>query len=164
MAVGTTAAFAGLGFTAVYREGFEMVLFYQALSIYAEGLELWVVLGALAGAAALAAVAYAILRLGKRLPVKPMLLAGAGVLLLLSVTFVGNAVRSLQSADVVGITPIQSDWARLPVYVAELTGIHPTREGLLAQGVLLGLFALGGIYTWAVASSRARREPAIAHD
>jgi high-affinity iron transporter len=29
MAAGTTAAFVGLGFTAVFREGFETVLFYQ---------------------------------------------------------------------------------------------------------------------------------------
>ena len=36
-------AFAGLGFTAVYREGFETVLFYQALALFAQGLELWVV-------------------------------------------------------------------------------------------------------------------------
>ncbi len=43
MAAGTTRAFVGLGFTAVYREGFETVLFYQALALFAEGLGLWVV-------------------------------------------------------------------------------------------------------------------------
>ncbi len=46
IAAGSSLAFAGLGFTAVYREGFETVLFYQALAIFAEGLGLWVVLGA----------------------------------------------------------------------------------------------------------------------
>ncbi|CAN5540143.1 hypothetical protein BH20ACT15_BH20ACT15_01600 [soil metagenome] len=164
MSLGTAAAFMGLGFTAVYREGFETVLFYQALSIYAQGLELWVALGAAAGAIALAGVAYAILKLGKKLPVKPMLIAGASVLLLLSVTFAGNAVRSLQSADVVSITPVQADWARLPVFVAELTGIHPTREGLIVQGALLAVFALGAAYTFGVAPARARRDPVPAHD
>lgn len=164
MAVGTTAAFAGLGFTAVYREGFETVLFYQALSIYAEGLELWLILGAAAGAIALAGVAYAILKLGKKLPVKPMLLTGAGVLLLLSVAFVGNAVRSLQSADLVAITPVDAEWARLPVFVAELTGIHPSMQGLIAQGVLLGIFVLGGIYTFVLSPRRAVAQPAAAHD
>ena len=54
IAAGTTIAFVGLGFTAVFREGFETVLFFQALATYAEGLGLWVALGALAGAAALA--------------------------------------------------------------------------------------------------------------
>ena len=38
IAAGTGLAFAGLGFTAVYREGFETVLFYQALALFAEGL------------------------------------------------------------------------------------------------------------------------------
>ena len=57
IAAGSSAAFAGLGFTAVYREGFETVLFYQALSLFAEGLGLWVWLGAATAAAALAAVA-----------------------------------------------------------------------------------------------------------
>lgn len=164
MAVGTSAAFVGLGFTAVYREGFETVLFYQALAIYAEGLGLWVLLGAATAAVALAGVAYAILRLGKKLPVKPMLLTGASVLLLLSVAFVGNAVRSLQSADIVGIAPVDAEWARLPVFAAELTGIHPTTQGLIAQGALLALFILGGIYTFAIAPRRSSSQPVLAHD
>src|SRR5207253_5298313 len=73
IAAGSSLAFAGLGFTAVYREGFETVLFYQALSLFAEGLGLWVVLGAVTAAVALAAVGFAILKTGRKLPVKPML-------------------------------------------------------------------------------------------
>ena len=57
IAAGARRAFAALGFTAVYREGFETVLFYQALALFAEGLELWVVLGAVAAAVALGGVA-----------------------------------------------------------------------------------------------------------
>jgi high-affinity iron transporter len=155
MAAGTTLAFAGLGFTAVYREGFETVLFYQALALFAQGLMLWVVLGAVAAAIALAAVGYAILGLGKRLPLKPMLITGAGILLLLSVAFVGNAVRSLQSADVIAATPV--DWPRFPVFIAELTGIHPTTEGLAVQAALLGVYALGALYVFAWQPARRRR-------
>ena len=106
-----------------------------------------------------------ILKLGKKLPVKPMLLTGASVLLLLSVTFVGNAVRSLQSADMVAITPVHADWARLPVFVAELTGIHPTTQGLIAQGALLGIFLLGALYTFAIRPTLTRsNRPVPAHD
>src|SRR5919202_3287200 len=108
IASGTTAAFVGLGFTAVYREGFETVLFYQALALFAEGLGLWVWLGVAAAAGALAGVGYAILGLGKKLPLKPMLITGASVLLLLSVAFTGNAVRSLQDADVLTATPVHA--------------------------------------------------------
>jgi high-affinity iron transporter len=155
MAAGSAIAFAGLGFTAVFREGFETVLFYQALVLFADGLELWVVLGAVAGAIALGAAGYAILGLGKRLPLKPMLITGASILLLLSVAFTGNAVRSLQSADLLGATPVGSP--RLPVFLAELTGIHPTREGLIVQAALFAVFALGALYVFAWQPARRRR-------
>jgi high-affinity iron transporter len=156
MAAGTTAAFVGLGFTAVFREGFETVLFYQALALFAQGLILWVVLGAVAAAIALSGVGYAILRLGKQLPLKPMLVTGAGILLLLSVAFVGNAVRSLQSADLVAATPVS--WPRLPVFLAELTGIHPTSQGLVVQAALLGIYVLGAVYVFAWQPTRRRRQ------
>src|SRR3954470_3487425 len=155
MAAGTTAAFVGLGFTAVFREGFETVLFYQALALFAQGLTLWVVLGAVVAAIALGGVGYAILKLGKQLPLKPMLIGGAGVLLLLSIAFVGNAVRSLQSADLVAATPVS--WPRLPVFLAELTGIHPTSQGLVVQAVLLGVYVVGAVYVFAWQPSRRRR-------
>jgi len=149
IAAGSAAAFAGLGFTAVYREGFETVLFYQALALFAQGLIAWVVLGVAAAAVALAAVGYAILRLGRRLPIKPLLMTGASILLLLSVTFAGNAVRSLQEGDVIGVTPIDSSWARPPVFVAELTGIHPTRQGVGVQLAMLALYVAGALYMFA---------------
>jgi high-affinity iron transporter len=155
MAAGTTAAFVGLGFTAVYREGFETVLFYQALALFAQGLGLWVALGAATAAVALGGVGWAILKAGKKLPLKPMLITGASVLLLLSVAFVGNAVRSLQSADLLTATPVS--WPRLPVFVAELTGIHPTVQGLVIQGALLAVFALGALYVFAWQPARRRR-------
>ncbi len=158
MAAGTTAAFVGLGFTAVFREGFETVLFYQALALFAEGLILWVVLGAVAAAIALGGVAYAILRLGKQLPLRPMLVTGAAILLLMSVAFIGNAVFSLQEADLLAATPV--DHPRLPVFLAELTGIHPTSQGLLIQGVVLGVYVLGALYVFAIQPARRRRRVA----
>jgi high-affinity iron transporter len=157
IASGTTAAFIGLGFTAVYREGFETVLFYQALALFAKGLGLYVWLGVAAAIAALAAVGYAIIGLGKKLPLKPMLITGASILLLLSIAFAGNAIRSLQSADVIAATPVHAGWARLPVFAAELTGIHPTTQGLIAQAVLLAIFALGAAWVFWLAPLRAKR-------
>jgi high-affinity iron transporter len=158
IAAGSATAFAALGFTAVYREGFETVLFYQALLLYADGLGLWIALGAGTAVVALGAIAYAILRLGRTLPLKPMLVAGASVLLLLSVAFAGNAVRSLQGADVVSATPVSMSWARPPVFVSELTGIHPTRESLLVQGALLAIFVAGALWAFAWVPARRRRQ------
>jgi high-affinity iron transporter len=148
VATGGALAFAGLGFTAIYREGFETVLFYQALILFAEGLMLWVALGAAVAAGALVGVGYAILKLGKRLPIKPLLIGGAAMLLLLSVAFAGNAVRSLQGADVIGVTPIDGGWARLPIFVAEMTGIHPTVQGIAVQAALLATFAAGALWVF----------------
>jgi high-affinity iron transporter len=162
MAAGSTGAFAALGFTAVYREGFETVLFYQALALFAEGLGLWVLLGAITAAIALAGVGYAILGLGRKLPLKPMLITGASLLLLLSVAFVGNAVRSLQEADLLAVNPIQAGWARLPVFVAELTGIHPTTQGVVAQAALLIVYVAGAAWVFAFAPARRRRAVARA--
>ena len=160
MAAGTTAAFVGLGFTAVFREGFETVLFYQALALFARGLGLYVWLGAITAAIALGGVAYAIIGLGRKLPLKPLLIGGASVLLLLSVAFVGNAVRSLQSAALLGATPVAHP--RLPVFAAELTGIHPTQEGLIVQAVLLGIYVLGALWVFAWQPARRRRMEAAA--
>jgi high-affinity iron transporter len=157
MAAGSAGAFAALGFTAIFREGFETVLFYQALALFAQGLTLWIVLGAVAAAVALGGVGYAILGLGRKLPLKPMLVTGASILLLLSVAFAGNAVRSLQGSDVISATPVDAGWARLPVLLAELTGIHPTRESLLVQAVLLAIFVAGALWVFAWAPARRRR-------
>jgi len=159
VAAGSAIAFAGLGFTAVYREGFETVLFYQALAFFADGLELWVALGAVTAVVALAVIGYAVLKLGRRLPLKPMLMTSATILLLLSVALVGNAVRALQEADKIDVTPVSSSLARPPVFVAELTGIHPTREGLMAQAIVLLIYALGALYMFAW---RPFRRPATA--
>jgi high-affinity iron transporter len=157
-ASGGAIAFAGLGFTAVYREGFETVLFYQALALYAKGLEVWIVAGAAAAAIALGGVAYAILKLGRKLPIRPILIGGASILLLLSVSFAGNAVRSFQEGAVIGVTPIDGDWARLPIFVAEITGIHPTVEGIAVQSALLTVYVLGAGWVFWL---RPRRQRAL---
>lgn len=162
IATGSAGAFAALGFLAVYREGFETVLFYQALILFAEGLEVWIALGVVAAIVALAGVGYAVLGLGRKLPLKGVLIAGASILLLLSVAFAGNAVRSLQGADVIAATPVHAGWARPPVLVGELTGIHPTREGLIAQAVLLVVFIAGATWVFfAGPALKRRREQAV---
>ena len=72
-----------------------------------------------------------------------MLIGGATVLLVLSVALVGNAVRALQEADKIAVTPVASSLARPPIYVAELTGIHPTQQGLVVQLILLLIYVFG---------------------
>lgn len=157
IATGSALAFAGLGFTAVYREGFETVLFYQTLLLFAHGLGLWIALGLTAGTAALGGVAWAILRLGRRLPIRTFLAASAAVVLLLSIAFLGNAVAALQDADMLSVTPVASHALRLPVFLIDITGIHATKEGLAAQASLALVYLVGIAYLLMWLPARRRR-------
>jgi high-affinity iron transporter len=153
---GSALALAGVGFTAVYREGFETVLFYQAIMSFAEGLMGWVVAGAVAAACVLGVIGWAIFKAGKRMPVKAFLGAAVVLVMVMSVAFVGNAVRALQEAAAIPVTFLES-LPRLPIFLAELTGWHPTRETILAQVVLAAVYVVGAVVTFVVLPRRERR-------
>jgi high-affinity iron transporter len=153
---GSTLALAGVGFTAVYREGFETVLFYQALMSFAQGLLVWVIAGAVAGACVLGVIGFAIFRAGKRMPVKAFLGTAVVLVMAMSVAFVGNAVRALQEAAAIPVTFLES-LPRLPIFLAELTGWHPTRETIAAQAALILVYVLGAVVTFVVLPRRERR-------
>ena len=158
---GATLALAGVGFTAVYREGFETALMYQALFNMTEGLTAWVAVGALLGAAALAVVAYAIFKLGRKLPVRTFLTIAVAIVMALSVAFVGNAVRELQQAAILHVTFLE-DFPRLPIFLADLTGIHPTLQSLLAQLALTLVYVAGAAWMFVITPARERRVAAKA--
>jgi high-affinity iron transporter len=153
---GSAFALAAVGFTAVYREGFETVLFYQALLSFAQELELWVALGAVAGAVALGAVGFAIFRAGRRMPVKTFLGAAVVMVMVLSVALVGNAVRALQEATVVPVTFLEGV-PRLPIFLADLAGWHPTLQTILAQAALALVYIAGAVWTFAIRPKRIDR-------
>ena len=153
---GATLALAGVGFTAVYREGFETSLMYQALFGMTEGLTFWLVVGAAAAALALAAVAYAIFRLGRKLPVRTFLTIAVVMVMALSVAFVGNAVRELQQAALLHVTFLEN-FPRLPIFLADLTGIHPTSQSLLAQAALTTIYVGGAVWMFLIMPARERR-------
>ena len=155
---GSTLALAAVGFTAVYREGFETVLFYQALLSFAERLEAWVALGALVGAVALGVVGFAILRAGRRMPIKTFLGAAVVMVMLLSIALVGNAVRALQEATVLPVTFLEGV-PRLPIFLADLTGWHPTLQTILAQVALALVYVAGAVWTFVVRPRRGGPEP-----
>lgn len=156
---GSMLALAAVGFTAVYREGFETVLFYQALLAFAQELEAWVALGAVAGALALGGVGLAIFRAGKRIPLKTFLGTAVVMVMALSVAMVGNAVRALQEAAVLPVTFLEGV-PRLPIFLADLTGWHPTLQTILAQAVLAAIYVAGAVWTFVVLPRR--RVPAVA--
>jgi high-affinity iron transporter len=153
-ATGSTLALFGVGFTAVYREGVETALFYQALFGFSRGLEAWVLVGVGIAAVALAGVAWAVFRAGKRIPVRLFLSTAVVVLIVLSVAFAGNTVRAFQQAAVLPVTFLES-MPRLPIFLADLTGWHPTLESIVAQVILAAVYAAGAVWLFVITPRRA---------
>jgi high-affinity iron transporter len=137
MARGTLWALASVSFLAVYREAFETVLFYQALWQQAGSGAHGALLVGFAGAiAALAVIAWLVLRYGVRLPLGRFFAVGALLLAALAVVFTGHGLRALQEAGTVSATPFGA--IDLPAL-----GVYPTMETLVAQLIVLGLLTAG---------------------
>ncbi len=151
--VGSAASLALVGFTAVYREGVETVLFYQALFSFGRGLRLWILLGMLAGGIVLAGVAWSVLKLGRKLPVRRFLTAALVIVMLSSVAVLGNAMRALQEAAVIDLRVLDG-WPHLPIFLAQATGYFPTGPSVVAQAILLGVYVVGGVVTYGYAARR----------
>ncbi len=121
----------GVAFLAVYREGAETILFYQALA--GVGQPAPIAGGFVAAAAVLVVVAFAVLRFGMRLPIRPLFAVTGGLLYYLAVVFAGQGIRELQGAGWVAFTPLSG--------VPEIgwLGFYPTAQTVAAQSVLVGL-------------------------
>jgi high-affinity iron transporter len=131
LARGSSVALAGAAFLAVYREGVETVLFYQALLASAAGNLHVVAAGFAVGVVLLAILYVAFMRLGMRIPLRQFFLATSFLLYYLAFVFAGKGVRELQEAGVMGVTPVGA------VPTIDLLGIYPTVQTLAVQAVLL---------------------------
>lgn len=126
-----------LAFVAVYREVFEIILFYVALWQDGQG---WWMLGGIAGAlVVLALITWALLGASRRLPIAGFFRASSALIALLAIVLTGRGVAALQEAGWVGVS-----LARLPHI--ELLGLYPTWETSLAQLLILALLASGFLY------------------
>lgn len=160
VAAGSVLALFGLGFTAVYRQGFESVAFFQALLAYSKGLEAYLLAGSILAFLALAVVSVLMFQLGRRIPVAAFLAISIVLVMVISVSFIGNAVRGLQEAYVIPITNLTGTLPRLPFYLAQTTGYHPTLETIVAQALLI--LAYVGAVIWVVVVARRRRAASVA--
>ncbi|HEY0672858.1 MAG TPA: FTR1 family protein, partial [Longimicrobiales bacterium] len=125
-----------LAFAAVYREGFETVLFYQALAFDASATAVFT--GFLPGMVLITIVGALIIRAGARLPLKQMFAITNSVLVYLSFVFVGKGLYNLHEAGVFAARQLP-----LPdVQVLEIVfGWYPLLETTLAQIAYLTLIA-----------------------
>jgi high-affinity iron transporter len=124
-----------LAFVAVYREVFETILFFAALS--AEGRLGALLAGAGAGLALLALIALLMLRFSRRLPVAKFFSYSSILIAVLAVVLAGKGVAALQEAGLMGVLPVS--WAPR----IDMLGLHPTVQGLAAQGVTLAILLVG---------------------
>jgi high-affinity iron transporter len=143
---GSVIVFTALAFFTVYREGFETVLFYQAMLSFARYMELYIVAGLVIGLAVIIGVAILVNKLGKRLPLRALFALTMGIGAYMSIAFMGNAVRELQELGVVPTTPLFGIVPRLDINLATMTGIHPTLESVVAQVILLAIYLIGSLY------------------
>jgi high-affinity iron transporter len=137
-----------LAFLVVFREGFETVLFYEALLARAQASAMvssvWS--GFLLGTGLLVVMAFFLFRYGVRIPVRPFFAVTGVLLYLLAFKFAGGGVRELQEAGWIGVTA-----APVPnvAWLRDWFAIYPFVEPLAAQALLVLAVVAGVIYTFA---------------
>ncbi len=123
--------FALLAFFSVYRELFEVILFYETLWLQAGPAGHQAVLaGGATALVLLVGLAWVILRGSARLPLSLFFSINAALLCALSVVFAGHGVKALQEAGVLGTRPV-------PFFEFDWLGIHADAYSLAAQAVAL---------------------------
>ncbi len=140
---GSVLAMAGLAFAAVYREGFETVLFAQALMFDAGPVAL--LTGVIPGFIVVIGIAIAIIRLGLRLPLRQLFTWTNVALLYLAWLFLGSGLYNLYEAGLFTATPLA--WAPDHPVLRALLGFYPLAEIVAAQlGLLTFILATYGWY------------------
>jgi high-affinity iron transporter len=126
-----------LGFTTVYREGFEVVLFLQNLRLtYGEGV---VLEGAAIGLGLTGVVGVLTFAAHRRLPYKRMLVLTGVLLGVVLVVMVGESMQELPLA---GWLPVHTLPLSIPGWMGLWFAVFPTVESLAAQG-LAALLVIG---------------------
>ena len=134
MTTGKARALAFAAFLAVYREGAEVILFYQALfnNTATDVDMIWYGFGA--GCAVIAILFFAMQHGVLKIPLKPFFLFTSVLMYLLAITFAGGGIRELQEGGIFSQTQIEG----LPTI--DILGIYPTAETF---GVQVALLILG---------------------
>ena len=130
--------FATLAFFSVYRELFEVILFYETLWLQAGPAGHNAVLaGGATALVLLVGLAWVILRGSAKLPLSLFFSINAALLCALSVVFAGHGVKALQEAGIFGTRPV-------PFFDFDWLGIHADAYSLSAQ--VLAIIAIIVLY------------------
>jgi high-affinity iron transporter len=122
-----------LGFTSVYRECFEIVIFLQSLrEIYGAGV---VLEGVVIGLLFTGAVGVLTFALHQRLPYKRLLIITGVLLLFVLLVQVGEEVNEMQLAGWIGTTPIGG--LTIPGWMGTWLSLFPNWETFIGQAIAL---------------------------
>ena len=131
-----------VAFLAVYREGAETALFYQALFNEGPHVVMPLSLGILAGFGALAVIFTLFYRYGVKIPIRPFFSVTSVLLYYMAFVFMGKGVAELQEGNAIPLSPIRG----FPQ--VDMLGLYPSWQGVLAQLALLLLFAFAVLKTF----------------
>jgi len=150
---GSGLGLAGVAFLAVYREGFETVLFYKALYVTGgSGGAAPITVGIVVGLVGLVALFVGIERFGLRIPMRPFFAVTSATLAFMAFVFAGDGVKELQEGGYISTTLVP--WAPR----ADFFGVYPTVESLAVQGAILTAILAALAWTFFVLP---RRTPAL---
>ena len=132
-----------LGFTSVYREGFEVVLFLQSYRLRLGNEPVcW---GAGAGVILTVAVALVTFVLHRKLPYRRMLVLTGILLGIVLMVMVGEQAQEMQLAGWIPATQIPALSHSVPTWMSLWFSVFPTVETLVAQAVA-GLLVIGSYF------------------
>ncbi len=126
-----------LGFTSVYREGFEVVLFLQSYRLRLGTMP--VLYGVGAGLALTSIVGALTFVAHRRLPYRRMLVVTGVMLGLVMLVMVGEQAQEMQLANWLPTTPIATLTHVIPDWMGLWFAVFPTAETLAAQALAAGL-------------------------
>jgi high-affinity iron transporter len=130
----TMLGLALLGFTSVYREGFEVVLFLQNLRLrYGSGT---VLEGVVLGLVFVGVIGWVTFGLQRRLPYRRMLVSTGVLLGVVLLVMVGESVQELQQAGWIGTTSLG---ITVPGWMSLWFSIFPNVQTIVAQVAAAGL-------------------------
>ncbi len=134
---GSVFTLAFTAFLAVFREGAEVILFYQPLLANADGTK-WVWSGFFVGCIVLVFVFLAIRFLSVKIPLRPFFLGTSILMFVMSISFLGSGIKELIEGDVIDMTSPEWLQAIIPFNdVLDVLGVYPCFETLVPQLILL---------------------------
>ena len=141
-------------FLAVFREGAEVILFYQAMFAGANGrggVVSATILGIVVAAVLLVFVYKAIILTGKKLPIKPFFLATSILMFVMVIAFVGGGISEFVDAGWISPHTVNG------VPTLTLLGVYPYAESLIAQGIALVVVVASLFIGMAITKNKAKK-------